>query len=80
MPQSIRDNPNKMKMTVDSFISYWKKAKENTACYPSEFCFATFKASSYDMSLATQDCTMTRIPLESGYSPKHWKRCVDVMI
>jgi hypothetical protein len=80
MPQSIRDHPNNMTMTLESFISYWKKAKENTSCYPSKISFATFKASSYDISLATQDCSMARIPLETGYSPKCWRHCVDVMI
>jgi hypothetical protein len=80
MPLSIKNNPTSMEMTVDSFVSFWKKAREFTTCYPSEFCFATLKASSYDDYLATMDCIMTQIPLTTGYSPRRWQRCIDVMI
>jgi hypothetical protein len=80
MPKIIKDNENKMEMTLDSFISYWRKAREYTSCYPSEFSFSVLKASSYNNSLAQMDCIMTRIPLVSGYSPTRWQRCVDVMI
>jgi hypothetical protein len=39
MPTAIKQNPTQMELTVESFISYWKKAREHTACYPSElFC------------------------------------------
>jgi hypothetical protein len=79
-PEVIKNNPNTMEMTVESFISYWKKAKEHTSCYPSEFSFATLKAASHDLYLATMDCIMTRIPLNTGYSPSRWQRMVDVMI
>jgi hypothetical protein len=37
MPTAIKQNPTQMELTVESFISYWKKAREHTACYPSEF-------------------------------------------
>jgi hypothetical protein len=79
-PEDIKSNPTTMEMTVDSFISYWKKAKEHTSCYPGEFSFATLKASSHNLYLATMDCIMTRIPLNTGYSPSRWQRMVDVMI
>ncbi len=80
MPYVIKSNPNSMELSVNSFISYWKKARENTSCYPSEFSFATFKVSSHDIYLATMDCILTRIPLNTGYSPRRWQRTVDVMI
>jgi hypothetical protein len=69
MPNVIKNNPTTMELSVNSFIAYWEKARENTACYPSEFSFATFKASSDDIFLATMDCILTRIPLNTGYSP-----------
>jgi hypothetical protein len=69
MPQVIKDNPTKMELTVDSFTSFWKKAKENTSCYPSKLSFTTMKASSHDSYLAQIDCILTRIPLNTGYSP-----------
>jgi hypothetical protein len=69
MPTNIKDNIDKMEITLESFISFWRHAKENTSCFPSEFSFATFKASSYETYLANMDCIMTRIPLYTGYSP-----------
>jgi hypothetical protein len=73
MPEAIKENPTTMDMTFESYISYWKKAKENTACYPSKFSFATMKAACYNEDLLIMDCIMTRIPLKSGYSPLRWK-------
>jgi hypothetical protein len=66
MPDVIKNNPTNMEMTLPSFISFWRKTKENISCYPSEFSFATFKASSHDPPLAYMDCIMTQIPLQSG--------------
>jgi hypothetical protein len=80
MPDVIKNNPTNMDMTLPSFISFWRKTKENISCHPRKFSFATFKASSHDPLLAYMDCIMTRIPLQSGYSPTRWQRCVDVMI
>jgi hypothetical protein len=80
MPRAIKENPNQMAMTLDIFISFWRKAREHTSCYPSPFCFATLKASSHNTYLANMDCVMTRIPLQMGYSPTRWQRCIDVMI
>jgi hypothetical protein len=80
MPECIKSNPNTMELTLSSFINFWRKAKENTSAYPSEFSFATTKASTYDIMLAIMDCTMTKIPLLTGYSPTRWQRCGDVMI
>jgi hypothetical protein len=80
MPHSIRNSTNNMEITLSSFLSYWRKAKENTSCFPRELSFATMKASTYNIMLSIIDCTMMRIPLQSGYSPTRWKRCVDVMI
>jgi hypothetical protein len=80
MPTKIKENINKMDITLESFISFWRHAKENTSCFPSEFSFATFKASSFETYLANMDCIMTRIPLHTGYSLLRWQRVVGVMI
>jgi hypothetical protein len=79
-PQVIQNNPTTMEMTITSYVAFWKHAKENISCYPSELSFSTMKASSHDNYLSTIDCVMTRIPLQTGYSPLRWQRCVDVMI
>jgi hypothetical protein len=61
-------------------MTFWKHAKEHISCHPSELSFSTMKASSHDSYLATIDCVMTRIPLQTGYSSSRWQRCIDVMI
>jgi hypothetical protein len=35
-PQSIKENPCSMDITLASFISVWKKGKKNITCYPSK--------------------------------------------
>jgi hypothetical protein len=52
-----------MEMTLESYISFWKKAKEETACYPSALSFATMKAGASDYDIASVDCALTRTPL-----------------
>jgi len=40
MPQKVRDlGPLKMKLTNESYTSFWKKAREETSCYPCELSF-----------------------------------------
>lgn len=57
MPEAVRAlGPLKMNMTVDSYTSYWKRAREDTACYPSELSFSTLKAGASDLQIATLDC------------------------
>jgi hypothetical protein len=81
IPEAVRDLGSlKMTMTVDSYSAFWKKARENTACYPSALSFSTMKAGACDPHIATLDCMMTRIPLMVGFAPKRWKHCLDVMI
>jgi hypothetical protein len=81
MPQAVRDlGPIKMDLTIDQYTSFWKKAKEDTSCFPSALSFSTMKAGSQDPLIALLDCSMTRIPVTCGFAPKRWKYCLDVMI
>jgi hypothetical protein len=74
MPQAVRDlGPINMDLTIDQYTSFWKKAKEDTSCFPSALSFSTMKAGSQDPSIALLDCSMTRIPLTYGFAPKRWK-------
>jgi len=38
------------------------------------------KARAYSDQIAQLDWTMTRITLEVGFAPRHWKQCMDVML
>jgi hypothetical protein len=69
-----------MEMSLDSYVSFWKKAREDTSCYPSALSFSTMKAGATDTDIAALDCTMTILPLRYGYAPQRWKHCLDVMI
>jgi len=81
MPAEVKELGHlKMEMSVDSYVRYWKKAREDTSCYPSALSFATMKAGAFDQQIASLDCMMTRIPLAAGFAPSRWKRCLDIMI
>jgi len=69
-----------MDLTLESYVSYWKKAREDTSCYPSALSFSTMKAGASDPLIAALDCSMTRMPLTYGFAPKRWKYCLDVML
>ena len=61
IPEAVRAlGPLKMEMSVESYIRYWKKARENTSCYPSSLSLDTMKAGAHDRKIATLDCQMTR--------------------
>jgi hypothetical protein len=81
MPPEVRElGPLKMELHLDSYISYWKKAKEDTSCYPSALSFSTMKAGAHDIDIATLDCSMTRLPLYFSFAPRRWKFCLDGML
>jgi Reverse transcriptase (RNA-dependent DNA polymerase) len=81
MPSDVKDlGPQKMELTVEAHRTFWRKAKENTSCYPDELSFSTMKAGASSDYISTIDSMLTRIPLNSGYSPSRWRNCIDVMI
>jgi len=70
MPDEVKQlGPLKMALSVESYVKYWKKARENTSCYPSALSFSTMKAGAYDPQIAALDCQMTRIHLIAGFAP-----------
>jgi len=81
MPEAVRAlGPLKMEMSLESYRNFWKKAKEDTSCYPSAMSFSTMKAGASDPDIAATDCSLTRIPLTVGFAPRRWKFCLDVML
>jgi hypothetical protein len=64
---------------MEQYRKFWNKANENISCYPSALSFSTMKAASFDKDIALVECTLTKIPLERGFSPSRWKHCLDVM-
>jgi len=70
MPQKVRNlGTIKMELMTDAHISFWKKAREDTSCYPSVLSFSTMKAGASDSEIAALDCSLTRIPLCFGFAP-----------
>jgi hypothetical protein len=63
IPQAVRAlGPLKMELSLDSYISFWRKAQEDTACFPSALSFSAMKAGAYNQAIAALDCSMTRLP------------------
>jgi hypothetical protein len=58
-----------MLLTLDKYVSFWKKAKENTSCYPDALSFATLKVGSKSSIISEMECTLTRIPLDDVFTP-----------
>ena len=59
-PQEVLDLPfNPMTMETESYIAYWRKAKENISCYPSDLSFSTMKAGSFSPLIAEFECSIT---------------------
>jgi len=80
-PASMKTLGNvETKIPIQEHCKFWRKAKENTSCYPDSLSFAAMKASSFNDYNCEVDCLMARVPLVSGYTPAHWKKCLDVMI
>lgn len=69
-----------MNMSIDSYVGFWKKARENTSCYPSALSYSTMKPGAHDPLIALPDCQMTQILLAKGFAPQRWKQYLDVMI
>lgn len=81
MPQAVRTlGPQTMVIEVESFRTFWKKARENTSCYPDDLSFATMKAGATDDTISELECEMINIAMKSGYSPECWRYLLDVMI
>jgi hypothetical protein len=69
-PDEVRQlGPMTMNLMLDQYRAFWNKANENTSCYPSALSFSTMKAGSYDIDISFVDWTLTKIPLERGFSP-----------
>ena len=80
-PQSVRElEPIDMSLTLEQYRYFWNKANENISCYPSALSFSMMKAGSFDPDISFLDWTMTKIPLDRGFSPIRGKHCLDVMI
>jgi hypothetical protein len=68
-----------MKITTDTYRSFWKKANEKTSCYPDALSFASMKADGATYDLITElECGLINVALSSGYSPDRWKHLLDV--
>jgi hypothetical protein len=69
-----------MPINFSQYHSFWKKARENTTCYPHSLSFSTMKAGALDDYISEAECKITNIPLATGFAPSQWKKCLDVMI
>jgi hypothetical protein len=69
-----------MKIFLHQYQGFWKCANDCIACYPDSLSLATMTSGSCNDYIAEVDCLLTCIQLSSGYAPKRWKKCVNIMI
>jgi len=81
MPEEIyKLGKQNMDMSLPSYRKFWRKARENTGCYPDALSFATMKAGAQSELVSQIECALVIFPLKAGYSPIRWKQFLDVMI
>jgi hypothetical protein len=80
-PQEIFDlGPIPEKIPLSSYRKFWMHAKENTSSYFDDHLFSTMKAGARSKLISMIECSLTSIPLQTGYVPRCWRHCLDVMI
>ncbi len=67
-------------MSIYTYRKFWLKAQKNTSAYPDALSFSTMKAGATSSLIAEIECRLTRIPINTGFSPSRWTRCLNVMI
>jgi hypothetical protein len=81
IPEAVQQlGPQSFEIPTESYRSFWNKAKENISCYPDALSFSSMKAGSFSPLISEIECMLTSIPLQGGFAPDRWKRCIDVMI
>jgi hypothetical protein len=61
MPQEVRDiGRQSLDMTIESYRNFWRKAKENTSCFPDALSFSTMKAGASSEMISTIDCLQAK--------------------
>ena len=78
--QRTQCQDRELELTVESYTRSWMKPKEHTACCPGPHNFSTFKAMKWCRPAAKLNTIMAQIPIQTGYTPKRWNKCVDSML
>jgi len=67
-------------VTTEEHIAGWRKMRSTIASSPFGPVFSDHIARCSDVRVADIDAAIAAIPILTGYSPKAWKKAVDVMI
>jgi hypothetical protein len=74
-PQEIRPE-----ISVDNFISCYKHTHEKPSSSPSGHHVGHCKAACQDPTLAHLHSRMMSIPFQTGFSARHWRKVIDMML
>ena len=75
---TIKKQPSPI--TCEEYKDGWKKVKEKTSSSPSGLHVGHWKCGSLNPMINWLNTSMANIPFMSGYSPKHWKQGINVII
>ena len=79
-PDIMKAGPIPVDITVDQHCEYWKNAREATQSSLSGMHFGFYKATAKCKMLAQTIAGFVRIPFCTGYSPKRFRKSLNVSI
>jgi hypothetical protein len=67
-------------LTPAQYKDGWKRVKEKTSAGPSGLTIPHMKAHGISAYLTEIDCIMANLPYRYGFSPRRWRKALDVML
>jgi hypothetical protein len=76
----LRQHQGNSTITEDKFTSLYKMLDERTSSLPSGRHLGHYKVAAESLDLSALYTSMMQIPHLAGFSPRHWRGIVDVML
>jgi hypothetical protein len=69
-----------IEISMEAFQSCYKAVRESTSSSPSGRHVGHYKVAAMNDRLSSLHATMMAIPFRAGFSPRRWRRVVDIML